>query len=205
VARRLRAAGRGVTSFAVREALGGGNYRRIQAVIDELTQKWKSPPPAPLPPELNGFAKQLREEVAAAFDRCTAQLWQQAVSAADARVIAIQQELDRARAAQTQEREQAFAELDRLTRELEHEREAVAARDRKLDEATQQRQTAEQAAAEIRGELKAVRRVLEQRERELEEARAQAARLGGALQAEQALRLAAGDTVGETSGRTTAG
>ncbi len=154
----LQAAGKRVTSFALRQSLGGGNPRRLKAVWDEhLASQTQAPAQLPdLPPEI-------AEQVTAINARQAEQLNALAKQLSASALTLVEQRTAEAVRRMQQAREQMDAELEDATRALDeslaalNDAEAKAQRlQAELETAQQRLHEQELAMAKQEGELSAM-------------------------------------------------
>jgi len=192
----LRAAGRNITGFALRQKIGGGSPARLKQVWDEHLQSQavtSAEPVAELPPEVS-------EEVAALAHALTGRLMEMAVEVNNRAVKAAERSVSEVLRSAAEHREQAERELadasqtvEDLESRLDEANTKTAGLEQRLAESQGIQQAQAVELAQVRVEIKMIMEDLRRKQQQVEQlqserdaARENAAKLSGQVEAMQA-------------------
>ena len=188
----LRAAGRNITGFALRQKIGGGNPGRLKQVWDDhlnTAATSKAEPVAELPIEVAAEMEAVTAALSKQLAALAVSLNDKSVKAADRRV----HEVIRGAAEQREQAERELADaaqtVDDLETKLDEATAAAAAIQKRLDDAQAAQQAQAIALAQVRERLALAERVEAERDaarKEAADAREAAAALRGQVELLQA-------------------
>lgn len=196
----LRAAGRNITGFGLRQKIGGGNPARLKHVWDEHLASHsvtKAEPVAELPVEVAEEVALVTKELTQRLSMLAVELNHKAVKSAEQRVHQVVRTAAEQRAESERELADATQTVDDLEAMLDKERMQVTTLEGKLAEVQDRAQAQAVEFAEVRAELAAItskaeaieqarleqRQAAEEADQEARAAREDAANLRGQLDA----------------------
>lgn len=176
VIRSLKSRGMKPTAFLVRKELGGGDFRRIQQLIDSLQNDATN-----IPAEVRDAIAPLSASAITAFETAIESMW--FASEKYLRKV-IEAERDAKAAVEgslSEERSAAFREIEELNTAIDNLHSEKSAMAKALDRANERVTGLEMAMAEIRGEANVLRQENERKDREMNSLNYEIARLNALL------------------------
>lgn len=156
----LQAEGRPITSFALRERVGGGNPKRLMQVwAEHLLSELGVPaePVAELPVEVARSVETTGKELADRLTRLAIELNDRALKAAEKRVTEIMRGADEQREQAERELADAARSVEAMEAKLDAEAAARQVLDAQLAEANKALANAREESAHLRGQLEATK------------------------------------------------